>query len=111
MFIHLRDDSWIEHIERFSLDRDNAKRRPNGEYELKVPHDSDEDLDSNVNELLSDIACDTDNPVLEAVETDMGTAQARRHSASARKMAGVAIRVRWILPRCNSPERTSPVTR
>jgi DNA invertase Pin-like site-specific DNA recombinase len=51
----------LEHIESFYLDEYDAKRRPNGEYELKIPYDGDEDLDSIVNELLSDIACDADD--------------------------------------------------
>jgi len=50
----------IEHIESFYLKEYYAKRRPNGEYELKVPYGSNEDLDNTVNELLSDIACDAD---------------------------------------------------
>ncbi len=44
----------VEHVESFYLEEYDAKRRPNGEYELKVPYDSDEDLDSSVNELLSE---------------------------------------------------------
>lgn len=51
----------IDHIQSFYLEKYDAKRRPNGEYELKVPYDSDEDLDNIVNELLSDIACDADD--------------------------------------------------
>ena len=51
----------IEHIESFYLDEYDAKRRPNGDYELKVPYDNDEDLDETVNELLSDIACDAED--------------------------------------------------
>jgi DNA invertase Pin-like site-specific DNA recombinase len=51
----------LEHIESFYLDEYNAKRRPNGEFELNIPYDSDEDLDSIVNELLTDIACDADD--------------------------------------------------
>jgi len=51
----------VEHIESFYLEEYEAKRRPNGEYELKVPYDSDEDLDDTVNELLSYIACDADD--------------------------------------------------
>ncbi|KPX21533.1 Resolvase domain-containing protein [Pseudomonas amygdali pv. dendropanacis] len=46
----------IEHIEHFYLDEYDAQRRSNGEYELKVPYDSDAELDDTVNELLSDIA-------------------------------------------------------
>ena len=51
----------IEHIERFYLEEFDATRRPNGEYELKVPYKSDEDLDEAMNELLSDIASDADD--------------------------------------------------
>ena len=51
----------IEHIESFYLDEYDAKRRSNGDYELKVPYDNDEDLDETVNELLSDIACDAED--------------------------------------------------
>lgn len=54
----------IEHVESFYLDQYDAKRRPNGEYELKVPYDTDEELDEAVNELLSDIACDAERPPL-----------------------------------------------
>ena len=51
----------IEHIENSYLDEYDAQRRPNGEYELKVPYDSDEELDEAVNELLSGIASDADD--------------------------------------------------
>ncbi|MDA8453102.1 recombinase family protein [Acidovorax sp. NCPPB 3859] len=51
----------IEHVESFYLEDYDTKRRPNGEYELKVPYDTDEDLDEVVSELLSDIACDADD--------------------------------------------------
>jgi DNA invertase Pin-like site-specific DNA recombinase len=51
----------IDHIQSFYLEEYDAKRRPNGEYELKVPYESDEDLNNIVNELLSDIACDADD--------------------------------------------------
>lgn len=51
----------IEHIESFYLDEYDAQRRPNGEYELKVSYDSDDELDETVNELLSDIASDADD--------------------------------------------------
>ena len=34
---------------------------PNGEYELKVPYDTDEELDEAVNELLTDIASGADD--------------------------------------------------
>lgn len=51
----------IEHVESFYLDQYDAKRRPNGECELKLPYYTDEELDEAVNELLSDIACDADD--------------------------------------------------
>jgi DNA invertase Pin-like site-specific DNA recombinase len=51
----------IEHVESLYLAEYDARRRPNGEYELKVPYDTDEDLDEAVSELLSDIACDADD--------------------------------------------------
>lgn len=51
----------LEHIESFYLNEYDAKRRPSGEFELKIPYDGEEDLDSIVNELLSDIACDADD--------------------------------------------------
>ena len=51
----------IEHVESFYLDQYDATRRPNGEYELKVPYDTDEELDEAVNELLTDIASATDD--------------------------------------------------
>ena len=49
----------IEHIENVYLE--DAKRRPSGVYELKVPYDTKEDLDKIVNDLLSDIASDADD--------------------------------------------------
>lgn len=51
----------IEHIEHFYLSEYDAQRRPNGDYELKIPYDSGEDLDSTVNELLNNIASDADD--------------------------------------------------
>jgi DNA invertase Pin-like site-specific DNA recombinase len=51
----------IEHVESLYLEDYDARRRPNGEYELKVPYDTDKDLDEAVSELLSDIACDADD--------------------------------------------------
>lgn len=51
----------IEHIESFYLAEYDAQRRPNGEYELKIPYDSNEDLDNAVNEILNDIACGADD--------------------------------------------------
>jgi hypothetical protein len=46
---------------RFYLEEYDAMRRPNGEYELKIHYDNDEDLDEVVSELLSDIAYDADD--------------------------------------------------
>ncbi|MDD5000668.1 MAG: recombinase family protein [Thiomonas arsenitoxydans] len=51
----------IEHVESFYLDQYDAMQRPNGEYELKVPYDTDEELDEAVNELLTDIASGADD--------------------------------------------------
>lgn len=51
----------IEHVESFYLDQYDATRRPNGEYELKVPYDTDEELDEAVNDLLTDIASGADD--------------------------------------------------
>ncbi len=51
----------IEHVEFFDLAQYDATRRPNGEYELKVPYDTDEDLDDAVNNLLTYIACGADD--------------------------------------------------
>ena len=45
-----------ENIERYCLEECNAKRMPSGEYKLKVPYRSDEDLDKAMDELLGDIA-------------------------------------------------------
>ena len=50
-----------EDIERYCLEEYNAKRRPNGEYELKVPYSSDEELDQTMEELLGDIASHADD--------------------------------------------------
>ncbi|WP_395828021.1 recombinase family protein [Collimonas sp.] len=51
----------IEHIEGFYLEKYDARQRPNGDYELKIPYDSDADLDNTVNELLSGMASDADD--------------------------------------------------
>ncbi|KPL49040.1 resolvase [Xanthomonas axonopodis] len=51
----------IEHVEFFDLAQYDATRRPNGEYELKVPYDTDEELDEAVNNLLNDIASGADD--------------------------------------------------
>lgn len=50
-----------ENIEHYCLEEYNAKRMPSGEYELKVHHHSDEDLDKAVDELLGDIASEADD--------------------------------------------------
>jgi hypothetical protein len=51
----------IEDIERYCLGHYHAKQRPDGDYELQVPYDSDDDLDKTINELLGDIATRTDD--------------------------------------------------
>ena len=50
-----------ENIERYCLEEYSAKRMPSGEYELKVPYRSDEDLDKAMDELLGDIASEADD--------------------------------------------------
>lgn len=50
-----------EDIERYCLAEYDAKRLPSGEYELKVPYNSDDDLDQRMNELLGDIASQADD--------------------------------------------------
>ena len=50
-----------EDIERYCLEEYNAKRRPDGEYELKVPYDNDEDLDQTMEALLGEIASQADD--------------------------------------------------
>lgn len=50
----------LENIEIFVLEQFSAKRRPSGEYELKVPYESDEDLNSTMSGLLSDIEVEAD---------------------------------------------------
>jgi len=50
-----------ENIECWCLEEYGAILLPNAEYELKVPYDSDEDLDKQMNELLSNIASDADD--------------------------------------------------
>ncbi|MHB8165655.1 MAG: recombinase family protein [Sulfuricella sp.] len=50
-----------ENIERYCLEEYKAKRMPSGEYELKVPHRSDEDLDKAIDELLGDIVSEADD--------------------------------------------------
>lgn len=51
----------IEHIESFYFDEYETRRLSSGEYELKIPYDTDKDLDETVNELLSDIALDAND--------------------------------------------------
>jgi DNA invertase Pin-like site-specific DNA recombinase len=48
----------VEHIERVYLEAFDARRRPDGDYELKVPYGNDADLDGTVRALLRDIAGD-----------------------------------------------------
>lgn len=48
-------------IERYCLEEYNAQQRPNGEYGLKVPYSSDEELDKMMEELLGDIASEADD--------------------------------------------------
>ena len=50
-----------EDIERHYLEEFNAKRLPNGEYELTVPFSDDKDLDQTMEELLGDIASQADD--------------------------------------------------
>ena len=50
-----------EDIERYCLAEYNAKRLPSGDYELKVPYGSDDDLDQRMNELLGDISSQADD--------------------------------------------------
>ncbi|MEO7208587.1 MAG: resolvase-like protein [Steroidobacteraceae bacterium] len=48
-------------IERYCPEEYAAKQRPNGEYELRVPYSSEEDLDETMYELLGDIASQADD--------------------------------------------------
>lgn len=50
-----------EDIERYCLAEYGGQRLPSGEYELKVPHSSDDDLDNRVYNLLGDISSLADN--------------------------------------------------
>lgn len=50
-----------EDIERYCLAEYAAQRLPSGDYELKVPYGSDDDLDQRMNELLGDIASQADD--------------------------------------------------
>ena len=49
-----------ENIERYLLKEYAAKLRPSGQYELKVLHRTDEDLDKTMDELLRQIAFEAD---------------------------------------------------
>jgi hypothetical protein len=51
----------VEDIERYYLEEYNARQRPDGDYELQVPYDTDEELDETLNELLGDIAAQADD--------------------------------------------------
>jgi DNA invertase Pin-like site-specific DNA recombinase len=51
----------IEFVESFYLQAYKAKRRPNGDYELQVPYDTDQSLDDVVMQLLRDIANDAED--------------------------------------------------
>ena len=50
-----------EDIERYCLEEYEAERLPNGEYVLKVPYSSDDDLDKRMHELLGDISSEADD--------------------------------------------------
>jgi DNA invertase Pin-like site-specific DNA recombinase len=50
-----------ENIERYCLEGYEAERVPIGEYVLKVPYRSGDDLDKRMSELLSDIASEADD--------------------------------------------------
>lgn len=50
-----------EEIERYCLEEYEAERLPNGEYVLKVPYNSDDDLDKRMYELLGDISSEADD--------------------------------------------------
>lgn len=50
-----------EDVERYCLAEYDAQRLPSGEYELKIPYSSDDDLDQRMNELLGDIASQADD--------------------------------------------------
>jgi Resolvase, N terminal domain len=51
----------LDHIESFYLKEYEAKRRPNGDYELQISYVSDQDLDTSVNEMLNAIANDAED--------------------------------------------------
>lgn len=50
-----------EDVERYCLAEYDGKRLSSGEYELKVPYSSDDDLDKRMNELLGDISSQADD--------------------------------------------------
>ena len=50
-----------ENIERYCLSEYDGQRLPSGEYELKVPYSSDDDLDKRMHELLGDISSEADD--------------------------------------------------
>lgn len=50
-----------EDIERYCLAEYGAKPQPGGEYELKMPYSSDDDLDKRMHELLGDISSEADD--------------------------------------------------
>ena len=50
-----------EDIERYCLSEYDGQRLPSGEYELKVPYSSDDDLDKRMRELLGDISSEADD--------------------------------------------------
>ena len=47
-----------EAIERYILNHYDSKKIDDGEYELKIPYDDDEDLDDIMEELFTEIECD-----------------------------------------------------
>jgi len=51
----------LENIERYCLEEYEAERLPSGEYVLKVPYSSDDDLDQRIHELLGDISSEADD--------------------------------------------------
>lgn len=51
----------LENIERYHLDHHDVKKLPNGDYELRIPHENDADLDNTINDLLRDIEIEADD--------------------------------------------------
>jgi hypothetical protein len=78
-----------EDIERYCLEEYNAKQRPDGEYELKVPYNSDEDLDQTMEELLGDIASHADD------RNCFSESNARMHNANRHWEAWSKCASRW----------------